>query len=168
MNYSLLSHVFNFKGIPFIALMLLLFSLSSAWSQNSFNSSSNVISNSTGHVSYSIGQAFTINEAVGGNGHTYGGIQQPYYLYTLGTKDPLSTGTAIQVYPNPVHDFLYLSVPDNEPDHFTFRLSGIHGEQIMVFKNIQSVNMKLLPDGPYLLTVYQESKIVKSFRIIKK
>lgn len=168
MNYFLLSRVFNCKRILYLVPVFLLFCVTTSWSQNSFNSSSTTASNSTGHISYTVGQAFAINEASGNNGHTYGGIQQPYYLYTLGTDDPLSSAIAIEVYPNPVNDFLFLSVPDNELDHLIFKLSGIHGTPIIEFKNLQSVNLKLLPDGLYLLTAYKESRAVKSFRVIKK
>ena len=168
MKYFLLLRVFISKVILNLAAVLLFFTVTTAWSQNSFNSSSNTISNSTGHISYTVGQAFTINEATSNSGHTHGGIQQPYYLYTLGTEDPLSSVIDIAVYPNPVNDFLYLSVPDNDFNHLIFKIWGIDGIQIIEFKNLQSVNLKSLPDGIYVLAVYRENKLLKNFSLIKK
>jgi len=149
-------------------MIFFVLSINLSWAQNTFSSSSNSITNNSGHISYTLGQSFTINMAEGSDGYTFGGIQQPYYLYTLGINPGKAANNGIRVFPNPVQEILYLSDPENSIEKYTFRLSGIHGEKLMDFRKIRSINMKMLPDGLYILTVYLESTPVKSFSIIKK
>src|ERR1017187_7057341 len=74
-----------------------------------------------GKISYSIGQIDYIN-ATGSNGTITQGLQQPYEIQVMTGIDKTSINLTCIVYPNPVTNFLRLSVEKTPEQNMSYAL----------------------------------------------
>ena len=121
-----------------------------------------------GSVSYSIGQVSYTSVSAAGNSISQG-VQQPYEISTVTSVSSESVNLEMLVYPNPTVSGVKLSVPQNS-ENLSCQLTDISGKLILQ-QNITADNTNLamdeLPKGTYLLNVYRNQSIVKTFRVIK-
>ncbi len=71
---------------------------------------------------------------------------------TVGIKSPQSTVNSqqVRVYPNPVHDILYIVIENFQAVHpFTFRLYDAQGKVVITQEDVLQVTTKDLPGGIY-------------------
>lgn len=148
---------------------LLLFATHLTFSQESLSTSGGEATGSGGTSSYSVGQlVFTTNSGSGGT--LTQGVQQSIELFPL--SNPEFTGVALMLatYPNPTSDFIILKQNDSNLRSLTYTLYDIQGKTIAKGKALEGttqINMQLLEMGVYILRVNQNSKELKSFKIIK-
>ncbi|MCF8256832.1 MAG: T9SS type A sorting domain-containing protein [Flavobacteriales bacterium] len=122
-----------------------------------------------GTVAYSIGQSVCITHT-GATGSVAQGVQQPYEIsYVVGVQD-LQTGRDVQACPNPTTGQLMLSVGGPEISGLNFQLYDLNGRTVEHRKmtgNTESIRMDHLPSAAYFLSVTDNGKEVRTFKIIK-
>ena len=122
----------------------------------------------TGSVAFSVGQPFyESQESAAGKVNT--GVQQPYEIFVLVTNEN-SIQKNINVYPNPVEDFLIVDFNSEKLAKSSYQLFDGTGRMINKgeLKNSKTeVNTSTLSSGLYMLSISSEGKTVKTFKIIK-
>ncbi len=160
----------KYKHFQLIALFLLGISLN-IQAQEAIPASGGTVSNSTGSVSYSIGQmVYTTSKTT--EGSVSEGVQQPYeILIVTGINDFPGIQLTCTAYPNPVTDYLYLNIEDHNYKHLSYQLFNMHGNLLdrkKITGNKATVTMATYTPGTYFLKIMQEQLPVKTFKIIKR
>ncbi|MCR4029983.1 MULTISPECIES: T9SS type A sorting domain-containing protein [Flavobacterium] len=123
-----------------------------------------------GAASYSIGQIADV-KLKGNGGSAQQGIQQAYEISTLSNDKFEGISLVMTAFPNPVVDELNLIV-NNKFEDLSYNLFDINGRILSKAFNITSsetkISMQGLAQGIYFLTVNNNSKAIKTFKIIKK
>lgn len=152
-----------------LLFLLLLFTVYSFGQQQPIPSGGDAVS-SGGSVSYSIGQ-FAYQSASGSNGSINEGVQQPFEVSaTLGMENT-NIQLEMQVYPNPVSDFLILKIQKYAAKNMKYRLFDFSGKLIAEssIKNLETpINFQNYAKSGYVLQVTENGKILKIFKIVKK
>ena len=120
-----------------------------------------------GTASYSVGQVVHTT-ATGTNGSVAQGVQQTYEISTTAGINETAIHLEMSVYPNPTINYLTLKVEDNS--NLSYQLYDLQGKVIETKKinaNSTIVTMEALPKASYFLTVTDNKKIVKTFKVIK-
>ncbi|QLC65117.1 T9SS type A sorting domain-containing protein [Flavobacterium sp. LPB0248] len=124
-----------------------------------------------GTASYSIGQIADVR-LQGSGGSAQEGIQQPYEIATLSNEKFDEISLVMTAFPNPVVDELNLIVVNDKFGVLSYNLFDINGRIIAKAVNVTSsetkVSMQGLTKGVYFLVVNNNSKAIKTFKIIKK
>jgi len=144
-------------------------SLASVRAQEATVASGGIASNTSGTVNYSVGQiVYTTNsESIGSVSQ---GIQQPYEIFSLGTDDFPNISLKMLVYPNPTISLVNLEIQGLTYNTLEYQLFDIMGKEISNQKISQSetqIPLENLPTATYLLNVSDQTKIIKTFKIIK-
>lgn len=122
-----------------------------------------------GTSSYSVGQVAYAN-ATGTNGSVNQGVQQPFEIFTLGNDDFPEITLQMTVYPNPTTSLVNLKIENHSTDNLQYQLFDLNGRQIQSQKIQQSetpIQLENLAAAIYLLNVFEENKLLKTFKIIK-
>lgn len=126
-------------------------------------------SGSGGTVSYSLGQVAYVSVS-GTGGFVYQGVQQPYQISVVGTKEN-ELKVSIVVFPNPVSSNLTLESKNHEGKNLSYQLYDLEGKLLdskIITSNQTTINtINLLPSA-YILHITSNNITVKSFKIIKK
>ena len=137
--------------------------------QSSVNAGGNA-TGSNGNVSYSVGQTFYATNT-GSTGSTAPGVQQSYDIVSvLGTENH-NINLQMSVYPNPTVSVLSLDVKNNSFRNLYYQLIDLNGRSIANEKiktETTTISMEGYPSAVYLLKIIDDSKNVKTFKIIKK
>lgn len=140
------------------------------FSQYSANSSGGTISGSGGKIDYSVGQLFQ-NFKSSANFTISEGVHQPFEISTLGASETDEINLEIMVYPNPTVADITLKTGNISLSNLTYQLLDQSG-RILLRKEILSdqsmIKMSSLNSGVYILMVSENSKVIKTFKIIKK
>lgn len=127
------------------------------------------IRNSTGAVSYSVGQIFYSSQG-GGSGRVQEGLQQPYARAAAVVPYGADHSPGISVFPNPTTGLLTVNLPS--PDVQTrYTVTDIQGRFFgSGMLSLASDGLSLAPYPPalYILTVMPSGMKPKTFTIIKK
>lgn len=126
----------------------------------------------SGSASYSVGQIFYVYIANQSNNVTPG-IQQGVKDGSLSTPDVEKPKSDVVAYPNPAKDFVYLNMNVSEygNSRISYKLFDFAGRLLMqdvIKENETQVNLRGLRKSIYVLTVYVDNKVLKTFKIIKK
>lgn len=126
---------------------------------------------SSGTVTYSIGQVFYTYIGVESVYNVAQGIQHQEAAKNLDTPDIEKPTTEIFAFPNPTIDFVNISMTGLELDgQKSYRLYDIQGrllKQNLINQTEAQVSFSYLSPSIYILVVYNDSQILKSFKIIK-
>jgi len=122
-------------------------------------------------VSYSIGQCFFTSITQEGI-YISSGLQHPTMRITVGTdieEEDLNPETL--VYPNPVNEWLKIKMDAPSLKDMSYALIDISG-RIVERKKIEAaesiIQMAGLPRGTYVLNIYSEDYIIRTFKLIKQ
>jgi hypothetical protein len=154
MKYTLLFLLFNWMSCHVFG------------QENTVASGGNV-SNSTGSVSYTVGQIF-YNSVEGENGSIHEGVQQPFTAEII-TGIELSEIT-LQLFPNPTNELAILQI---EPEYLRLLSYSLYDESGRLIlsspmNNLENpIQLSGNSSGIYFLNVLDSSQVIKSFRIIK-
>lgn len=131
-------------------------------------SSGKSVKNESGSVSYSIGQT-TFLSLKGPNGSVTQGVQQ---VYTIEIIDGLNVEDIyLTAYPNPTTDLLMLEVEKLSSKKMSYMLFNMDGKLIESneLKNKKTeVDMRNLVSAIYFLSITDNNKKIKTFKIIKE
>lgn len=137
------------------------------FSQENVVTSGGDILNSSGCVSYTVGQVFWSNVEVG-EGSLYEGIQQPY-------SSEIVTGVEfneirLELFPNPTRETAILKIETEYIGLLDYALFDETARLIETNKINSSetpINLSGLANGIYILNIEKFSEKIKSFRIFK-
>ena len=111
----------------------------------------------------------------GTSGSASEGVQQPFEISVVtGIAEAEGIDLSASAYPNPVSDYLILSVENDDFENLQFRLFDVHGKLLSNGKitgREMTIPMTGLIPGNYFLKVIQTMPVpldVKTFKIIKK
>lgn len=134
--------------------------------------SGNNATGASGTVTYSIGQVFYTYMGVDAVYNVAQGIQQQTkgeQLYVPDIEEPAKV--EMYVYPNPTSDFVNISLNGVELEgQRSYRLYDIQArllKQNTISETETQVSLNNLSPSIYILAVYIDNKILKSFKIIK-
>lgn len=122
---------------------------------------------SNGTSSYTVGQV-VYTTTTGTNGSVSQGVQQTYEITTTVGVSETSINLEMNVYPNPVTNYLTLTVGDT--DDMDYQLSDMNGkvlESNKVNANSTTIKMEELSTATYFLKVMSNNQVIKIFKIIK-
>lgn len=139
-----------------------------SFGQTSVNAAGGTVSNTSGSVSYSIGQV-AYQSVSNTSGSVSQGVQQAYVISTLSLEEN-KFNFSLSAYPNPITDNLNLRVANFNQEKLSYRLIDTEGK-LLSQGDIQtqetSLDMRQLPVATYFVEVLHDAKKVQSFKIIK-
>jgi Secretion system C-terminal sorting domain len=149
--------------------LLIGFLIPKAHSQNTVVVAGGDATGTGGKVSYSVGQiAYTY--ASGANGSVSQGVQQPFEISTLDNNDFPSITLEMSVSPNPTTNNVTLKIADFSTESLSYQLFDISGKQIrkeQILISETSIKMENLNAAIYFLSVFNQNKKIKTFKINK-
>lgn len=156
------------KKIIFIFL-LFGFIIPKVHSQNAALASGGESTGSGGKVSFSVGQIAYTN-ANGSNGSVNQGVQQPVEISTLGKDEFPAITIGMSVFPNPTPNNITLKILDMPNENLSYQIIDLSGKLILndkistpeTFIKIENLNA-----STYLLSVVNNNRTIKTFKIIK-
>ncbi|TRX22991.1 T9SS type A sorting domain-containing protein [Flavobacterium franklandianum] len=172
----------NLNITNLLVIMMLLFSfkgISQTTQANAndtmetFNASGDDATGSSGSVTYSIGQVFYtyIGESVYDVAQ---GIQQEELSQTLDTpENSVEPKAEIVIFPNPTTDFVTVNMEGIEfksglQSYQLYDLQGRLLKQNTIDQADTRIDLNDLSSSIYILQVYVDNKILKTFKILKK
>ncbi len=163
------------ERLRFSAIVLLCFGLTGLQAQESVSATGGNASGSGGYMSYSVGQV-AFQTHTGKNVSMAEGVQQPYEIFVITAIEETNGITlSISAYPNPVSDYLILSIDEFEIADSYYQLYDVYGKLLQNKKitgNQTIIRMNDLSSSIYFLRVAitrnGTSQEVKTFKIIKK
>jgi hypothetical protein len=121
-----------------------------------------------GKVSYSIGQA-VYNAVSSSVGNINEGVQQPYEILIVKNFEQ-AIDISLSVYPNPTTNQIFIKI--NSPiENYSYQITDILGNLISLgnIKDERQIEgLSVLTTGTYFLNIYDNKRIIKTFKIIKK
>ena len=147
----------------------MLFCLPKLMAQNATVASGGNATGSGGSSSYTVGQVFYTN-AVGLNGSINQGAQQPVEIFALGTNDFPEISLTMSIYPNPTTALVILSIANYNSENINYQLFDLNGRSIQNNKILEKetqISLQNLSNAIYFLTVSDNTKSLKTFKIIK-
>jgi hypothetical protein len=164
------SRMLKLKSLGVATLLTCAFSLSTATAQESINATGGNALGSGGSVSYSVGQFMYLTKT-GTNGSVAEGVQQPYEISVVTEIDEAKgINLLITASPNPTTDYLTLKIDGFDISNLSYRLFDVNGiilQNEKITGTQTSIVMSNLVPAFYFVTVIQENKEVKTFKIIK-
>ena len=153
------------------AILLFGLGLTGLQAQESVNTTGGNASGSGGSVSYSVGQV-AYQTHTGTSGSVAEGLQQPYEISVVTSiEEAKGINLSVSAYPNPTTDYLQLKVESEKLKYLSFQLLDMNGKILQSEKIIgtqTSIAMGNLVTATYFVKVFQNNKIIKTFKIIKK
>ncbi|MBN2778875.1 MAG: T9SS type A sorting domain-containing protein [Bacteroidales bacterium] len=157
--------------LKIISVTLLGLVLTGLKAQESVTSTGGNVTGSGGSVSYSVGQ-IAYQTYTGTSGSLSEGVLQPYEISVISEiKEATGIGLLVLAYPNPTTDLLILEVNEFELSNFNFQLFDIKGKLLnsdRITSNKTSILTENLSPATYIVKVFQDNKVVKTFKVIKK
>ncbi len=138
-------------------------------SQNGAVSAGGIATGSNGNATYSIGQ-IAQSYASGTNGSVVEGLQQPFEISTLGADNFPNIILQMSVYPNPTTNNVTLKIPDLDSENLSYQIYDITGKQISeakISKSETEISLENLNASIYFLNINNQTKTIKTFKIIK-
>ncbi len=123
-----------------------------------------------GSASYTVGQVF-YQTHTGDDGSVAEGVQQPYEIsVVVSIEEAAGINLSLSAYPNPTKDFLTLEINDYDSEKLSYKIYDINGKLIdnrIITENQTSIDMSNFVSAVYFLSVIDNNKEIKNFKIIK-
>ena len=156
-----------------ILLTLFGFGLLSVRAQSTISTAGGNATSSGGTVSYTVGQV-AYSTQTSSAGTITQGVQQPFEIFVAtALEQAKDISLQLQVFPNPVNDYLKLSVVPTATisiQSLSYQLYDVNGKLVQnnnVESNETNIMMSGFTSGTYLLKVNQGNTSFKTFKIIK-
>ena len=125
-------------------------------------------SNSSGSLSWSVGEA-VIATISGGTDTLTQGFHQSKFLFTDISESRIE-GVSVNVFPNPTADDISIEIESTDFEGFSYTLLDQNGKLLQnkeITDKITEVNMLNHPAATYFVSVYKDGISVKTIQIIK-
>ena len=139
-----------------------------AFGQTSTNASGGGTSNTSGSISYSIGQV-AYQSTSNTSGSVSQGVQYAYEISTL-SLEANTLNLSLMAYPNPTQELLNLRVGNYNKEKLAYKLVDLEGKVISeasMHSEETTIDIKQLPTATSFVEVNHEGKKVQTFKIIK-
>jgi hypothetical protein len=151
--------------------MLCLFGFGSViQAQNAIPATGGNASGDGGTASYSVGQV-VYSTYTGTNGSVAEGVQQPYEISVVTSiEEAKDISLEIIIYPNPATEFIKLKIGNYEVENLRYQLYDIRGSLLQdnkIVDNETNIVMSNYESATYFLKVTDNTKLIKTFKIIK-
>lgn len=151
-------------------MILCLISITAVNAQSGANSAGINATGSEGKVSASVGQVFT-NTNSSGSHYAVEGVQQPYEISVITSNEEINEMTEyITVFPNPIVDDITIKYENRKAAKCSYALIDMNGrlvKQAGIEADQTEIEAAFLVKGTYVLSIFNENQLVKSFKIIK-
>lgn len=153
------------------SLSTVLFCISfQCFSQTTVVSNGGDAKTSNGSISYSIGQSVIGSTNQNSAGSIHIGIQQPVNISVILGVENKEIELDYSIYPNPTPSALTLKYSGNFSDGMKYQLIDLQGKilkegSILNLENI--IELDNFNPSTYILNVFNFTKLIKSFKIIK-
>ncbi len=158
------------KKTKFYVILLLGLGLTTAKAQEAVINLGGNASSNAGTVSYSVGQ-LVFNTTSGSTGSVSQGVQHPYEIsVVLGLEEAIVTNLNLYAYPNPTTDLITLKVDNVDNNQLSYQIFDFNGRLLAnkkVSGNETNIYLGNFTSATYFLKVFQKSKQIKTFKIIK-
>ncbi len=149
-----------------LVLLLFCFTFQISAQENILSSGSDSVS-SSGKVTYSVG-LIHYKEATGTGGSSSVGAQIPYEVSEVLSIDNFNN-SVVKIFPNPTDNFLNIHLSSVE--NLKYQLIDLSGRKVTSgdLNTLQSkIELTSLETSIYILNIFKENKIIKSYKISKK
>lgn len=168
LNFHLTQYFTKWKAILFL-VSFVSFQFNLAAQRNAVAAGGEAVG-SIGEVSYSIGQ---IDFTTSSNASITlsQGVQQTYDIQIMAGIDIKEIDLRMVVYPNPAVTNLILSISSDLLTEMRYELFDLKGALVLtdrIYNSETILNLQNLDIGCYTLRVLQQSKGLKTFKIIKE
>ncbi len=157
----------RYKPIKFCSILMLGLGLTGLQAQESIVTIGGTASGNGGTVSYSIGQ-IVYTSHIGTDGYVAQGVQQPLEIsIVFGVEDE----TGITAYPNPISDYVILSIDDFDISNLSYELYDLKGNLLRnekITSNQTNIVTSNLVSATYFVTIFRGNEKLKTFKIIKR
>lgn len=160
------------KQIMASAFAIIFLHTAEIYAQKTLVSLGGSASNSSGSISYSVGQIDFASASVSNKGSISLGVQQPLMVSPItGIKGTENLSIDCSLYPNPSADFVVLNWNDSEAKTLNYKITDISGKTILAqttAENQSQIDVKTLTIGTYIISVADsKNNFLKSFKLIK-
>ena len=150
------------------ALMLLFYN---SGAQETTSAAGGNLTGAGGSVSYTVGQVTNLY-LTGTNGSVAQGVQQPYEIFLITSiAEAKGINLDLQLYPNPVHDFLKLKIQGLNTENLVWKIHDANGKLLntdRISAVETSISMANYTSGVYLFSILNNNnQQYKTYRIIK-
>lgn len=139
-----------------------------SYAQLVLSSSGETMQNSSGTISYTLGELVIATQTNGTSTITQGFHQTQLVVTAISElSDP---GFSIVVYPNPTHDFVTLKIEKGESRNVECVLYDALGKALLKAKftgTEQKVSFEQLNPGNYLIKLWKNGLEFRTFKIVK-
>ena len=156
------------EKLSFYLIFIFLLSSHFAIAQQSINTASSIATGNGGTVSYSIGQVF-YHHLNGDNNTLNEGVQYGYEI-TNSIGENSNVYLTHLVYPNPTKSNFTLSISEFKSGIFSYILYNINGSIINraeITNPLSAISLSKFDNSTFILTVFKNNELLKSFTIIK-
>jgi len=139
-----------------------------AFGQTSVNTAGGDVSNTSGSVSYSIGQV-AYQSTSNASGSVSQGVQQAYVISTLELMENVFN-FSLSAFPNPTQENLHLRVGNFNQEQLSYKLIDTEGKllnQGEILTQETELDMRQYAVANYFVEVHHAGKKVQTFKIIK-
>jgi hypothetical protein len=152
------------------SLLIFLFYITTGKAQYAITSGGKSTANSSGKISYTVGQ-LAFETTKNSQGSISAGVQQPFEISTvLSNPDFSELNINLVAYPNPTQDKLTLKIENNNEKNLKYQIIDINGRLLIETKLIENetiIQMGNFIKASYFLKITQDNKPIKTFKIIK-
>lgn len=137
--------------------------------QQVLSSTGGTVQNTSGSISYTLGELVIDTRADGTRVLTQG-FQQTEILLTA-MHELSGSGIQIIAYPNPTHDFVILKFEKGEIPNIEYILFDLRGRLLLKEKltgNEAKISFQLYEPGSYFIKVSGDGKEIQTFKILKR
>ena len=174
---------FRYSKLFNLLILILLFISYKGISQNKKASANDIMNTiitsgtdaigTSGTVTYSIGQVFHTYIGVSSIYNVAQGIQHQELSETSDATDSTETTTEILVFPNPTADFVNVNMKGMELENKkrSYQLYDLQGRllrQNKIDETDTQISLNQFSSSIYILQVFVDNKVLKTFKIIKK
>jgi len=125
--------------------------------------------NSSGTISYTLGELVITSQSDGNNSLTQG-FHQTWIIITAINDQP-TPGFSLLAYPNPTYDFVTVKFNERETGDLECTLFNQLGQLLLKEKQIKNeikISFEKYNPGIYFIKIMSEGKEIQTYKIIKK
>jgi hypothetical protein len=160
---------FIMRQIPSFLIAIGLLVVEGAKAQQVISSTGGIVQNSSGNLSYTLGE-MVIDTRTNSNTALTQGFQQPKIIVTA-INEVSGLDFSITAFPNPTTGFVKLRTEKGKPEKLDYTLYDLNGKLLLkgMFENGEAEILfdSFIP-ATYLIKIRLADKEVKAFKIIKQ
>jgi hypothetical protein len=155
--------------MKYLIFVLFAITFKSLSAQQSINTTGGNTTNTSGSVSYSIGQLVCDNQ-ITSVGSVRQGVQQVFEIVNISGVEQINLKYDFTVYPTPANQQLTLNLGNFQLGNTKFQIFNLSGKMIEekeILNNIENIELSSLASSVYFIKIVSNNQVIKTFKIIK-